>query len=230
MNTNKTRGRVVGVLFLLLVILGSTSLDFRGLSTSLTESEGFLKTVLENSFDMRLAILLDFLAAAIWVGIFIVIYPVLKKQLRSMSLWYLGFGFLVIYFGIIITSNISHLSLIALSQEFSNASNADVDHFRILGKLKVKDYYSAHFFGLITYSMGAAALFYALFKSKLVPQFLSAWGMLAMTVVFTATWFQIFGQKVSFNFYLQNGVHILFFTIWLLVKGFSQVETDSSKE
>lgn len=227
MKTDIKTGRVVGVLFLLMIITGSISLDYRGLSTSLTESETFLQTVFENSFDMRIAILLDFIAALTWILIFIYVYPVLKKHLKDMSIWHFGFGFLVINFVIIVVSNISHLSLITLSKAFINADSPDLGYYRTLGKMSIRDYYSAHFFSLITYTIGAAALFYALFKTKIVPRFLSIWGIFAMMVVFGATWFQIFGYKVSFNFYMQNGLHIISFTLWLIIKGFSVPSKDS---
>jgi hypothetical protein len=177
---------------------------------------------------MRIAILLDFIAALVWIVIFSLVYPVLKKRFKDMSLWYFAFGFMVIYFAIIVVSNISHLSLITLSKEFINADNPNSDYYRTLGKINVRNYYSAHFFSLITYSIGAASLFYALFKCKVVPRFLSAWGILAMMIVFGATWFQIFGYKVSFNFYMQNGLHIISFTFWLIIKGFSSKTKSAS--
>lgn len=229
MNSNKKTGRIVGLLFLLLIVTGSISLNLRGLTLSLSESNTFLLTVFENALNMRIAILLDFIAALIWVIIFIMLYPIFKKTLKEIHLWYFGFGFILIYFSIIVMSNISHLSLIELSQEYIENEKLDTVFYEISGKKSVQGYYLAHFFGLISYAISACALFFTFYKTKLIPQFLSVWGILAMVIVFGATWVQLLGFKVSFYFYMQNGLHIIAMTLWLLYKGLSNIQTKEVK-
>ncbi|MEW7293008.1 DUF4386 domain-containing protein [Aquimarina sp. 2304DJ70-9] len=229
MYTNKKTGRIVGVLFLIVFIIGALGTSLRGLSTSLVESENFLATVHENSLQMKIAILLDIISSTVGVGIAIFLFPFLKKYNNYIALLYLTFW--IIEFSIIMVSNITHFSLLSLSQEFVQGNVSDPTYFNMLGFLKFEEYYWAHFLILIVYSSGAALFYYLLYKVKLIPRLLSAWAFIAVTIVFIVTWMQIFDYSVSFVFYLQNGVHFIVISIWLIVKGFNStvIPTESVK-
>jgi hypothetical protein len=217
--STKNIGRIVGVMLLLIIAAGATSLNFRGLSSSLAKSADFLNMVHENAMTMRIAILLNLLATGMWVGIAVMLNPLLSKYSKRTAHWFLGFWF--VSFAVTIVGDISHLSLISLSELFVSADHSNMPHYQTLAALKVSAYYWSHFFALITYATATAGFFYLMYQSRLVPRFIAVWGMLAMSLVFFASWAQIFGVKVSFYFYMQNGLHMLFMTGWLLVKGFN---------
>jgi len=99
MISHKKLGRIIGVLFLLTILVGIGSLNLRGLSTSLAESPTFLNDVFENSFMMKIGILLDILAALISVGIAVTLFPFIKRYNQGLALWY--FGLYVTYFTLI---------------------------------------------------------------------------------------------------------------------------------
>lgn len=219
MYSNKKTGKVVGILFLLMFITGATGTSLRGLSMSLIASQIFFIEVLENSIQMKIAILLDLIASGLGVCIGITLFSTLKQYSKNIAIGYVSLWFV----GLTITvmSNITHLSFISLCQEFAKGGVLDENYFRILGILKVEEYYWAHFLILITFSLGASVLYYTLFKTKLIPRFLSVWGLIAVMLVFSASVLQIFEYTVSFIFYAQNGLNLLFFSIWLIVKGFN---------
>lgn len=219
MISNKKSGRIIGTLFLLTILIGIGSLNLRGLSTSLVESPTFLNDIFENSVMMKIAILLDIISGLISVGIAVILFPIIKHYNQGFALWY--FGLYVTYFGLILVSNINHLSLLSLSEQFVNTNSPDIDNFNMLGLLQIESYFSVHFFSLIIFSLAAAVLYYFLYRTKLLPRFLCIWGILAVTIVFASTWLQIFDYDVNFIVYAQNGLFMLFFTIWLLVKGFN---------
>ncbi|MGB5819938.1 MAG: DUF4386 domain-containing protein [Saonia sp.] len=219
MKSIKKTGRIVGLLFLFMILTGATGTYLRGLSTSLMESENFLSTVFENSMQMKVAILLDLIAGAIGVGISIALFPVLKQFKKSIAFWY--FALWIIGFTITIASNITHLSLLSLSQEFVNTGIPDTGYFKTLGALKVEEYYWAHFLILILYSLGSMVLYSAFLKTRLIPRILAIWFIVSVGIVFTVSWLQIFDYSVSFMFYGQNGIHLIVLTLWLLVKGFN---------
>ncbi len=219
MDSIKKTGQIVGLLFLVLFVTGATGNHLRGLSISLIESQNFLNEVFENSIETKIAILLDLIANAIGVGIAIIVFPILKQYNKNIGYWY--FGLWITGFIITIVSNISHLSLVSLSQEFIKAEMPDIGYFETLGALKVEEYYWAHFLILIIFSSGALLFYYTLFKTKLIPRFLSVWSFLAVSIVFIVSWLQIFDYSVNFIFYGQNGIHLLFLSCWLAIKGFN---------
>ncbi|WP_109852015.1 DUF4386 domain-containing protein [Aquimarina sp. AU58] len=225
MDSIKKTGQIVGILFLVLFVTGAIGNHLRGLSTSLIESQNFLNEVFENSIQMKIAMLLDLVANAIGVGIAIVLFPILKQYNKSIGYWY--FGLWITGFILTIVSNISHLSLVSLSQEFIKVGAPDVGYFETLGILKVEEYYWTHFLILIIFSSGALLFYYTLFKTRLIPRFLSVWSFLAVSIVFIVSWLQIFDYSVNFIFYGQNGIHLLFLSCWLTIKGFNSSTTFS---
>lgn len=223
MKSNQKIGRTIGFLLLLIMLLGIPSVVLRGLSTSMVVSPTFLNEVFQNALQMRIAILLDILASALWVTIAIILFPTIKKYKNSFALWFLGIW--LVQFSVIIFSNISHLSLLSLSNALVGTEATDTEFFSILGQLKIEEYFWAHFMSLMLYSSAAFCLYYFLFQTKLVPRFLSVWGMVAISLVFIASWLNIFDINPSFYFYSQNGIHMIAFIGWLIAKGFNPSET-----
>ena len=222
MQLTKRHGRIVGILFVLIILLGSTSLNFRGLNSTLLASNDLLQQVYEQSFQMKLSIILNLVAGLIWLGIAIYLYPFVKIISRSLAMWYVGLW--IIQFGAALMGDIAHLSLINLSEQVQTLVAPNLETYHTMGKVLVNEYFWGHFFSLMGYSSATFLLFIAFFKGKWVPGFISIWGMAAMTVVFSATVAQIFDAEVSFMFYQQNGIHFIFMTLWLLIFGFRITE------
>ena len=216
--TRKT-GRVIGILFVLIIALGATSLNLRGLSSSLMGSEDFLEQVFERKFHMRLSIMLNILSSLLWIGIAVYLFPFIKKISRPLAFWYLGLWFIQLCTTLMGDSG--HLSLIRLSQEMQSMTSLDLETLNSLGRVYAHEYFWGHFFALMAYSSSTFLLFIAFFKGRWIPRVLSVWGMAAMTVVFSATVLQFFDVDVDFAFYQQNGYHFIALTLWLLIKGFS---------
>ncbi|MCL6265571.1 DUF4386 domain-containing protein [Flagellimonas myxillae] len=219
MKSNQKIGRIVGITLLLIMALGIPSLGLRGLSYSLYMEPDFLKLVHENAARTRIAIVLDILASALWVFIACLLFPKIKSFKPSLALAF--FGLWVVNFGVSIYGNISNLSLLSLAESFVKKNGMAQEMLNTLGFLKIEDYYWSHFMALITYASAAFVLYYFLFRTKLVPRWLSAWGMTAISLVFFASWANIFEMDISFHFYSQNGIHMIAFMGWLIAKGFS---------
>ncbi|WP_350285117.1 DUF4386 domain-containing protein [uncultured Croceitalea sp.] len=219
MKSNKNLGRIIGLLFLIIIATGVPSNMFRGLSSSMARTPEFLQTINIQAVQMRFVILLSFITNLMWVVVVGILYPLLKKFNPRLALAFLVFwttSFAVALFG-----DLSHLSLLSLAQEALNSSTHDIEQFQLLGLAKVKDHLWSHFMVLILYSSSTLLFFYYLFKTKLVPRILSAWGMVAMIIVFTASWLNIFDLYVGMYPFFHNGLHMIVFTFWLLIKGFS---------
>lgn len=212
MSSHRKTARIVGLLFLLLLITGISGIILRELSPS-------LKDVFENSTQIKISILFDLIASTVAVGIAVLLFPILKKFNYNIALWY--FGFSIVGFATIVVSNVSVFSLLTLSEEYVKLGSPDTDYFQTLGVLKLGEYFGAHFMGLIIHTFGASMFYYLLFQSKLLPRFFSVWGLIAITLVLSATLLQIFDRSVSMILYLPNGLLQILIGIWLIVKGFN---------
>jgi len=187
MDTNKRTGRIVALLFILMIVSGSVSLNLRGLSGSLAESENFLQHVFENATDMKVSVLLSLVAGTFWIGIAALVFPAIRQRKNSLVMWYFALGFLILQFAISSFGDISRLSLISLSEESVKEGGSEADHFKILGILYWKEYLWAHFLALIGFAIGAGAFYFSLYQARLIPLILSAWGIVAVTIVLNET-------------------------------------------
>ncbi|MEN8788006.1 MAG: DUF4386 domain-containing protein [Flavobacteriaceae bacterium] len=226
MQLTKNNGRIIGFLFLIIILLGVTSLNLRGLNSSLLASDNILGQVLEQAFDMKLAIVLNIAAGLLWFGIAIFLFPFVRQISKSMALWFLSIW--IIQFGTTLMGDIGHLSLINLSQQVQEVPVAELTHYNIIAKVLINEYFWGHFLSLMGYSSATFLLFIAFFKGRWLPRFIPIWGMAAMTAVFFASAVQLFDIKVSFWFYQQNGIHFIVLTLWLLIFGFKKTINTSS--
>ncbi len=218
MDSIRKTARFVGVLFLLFFIAGVSGTILRGMSTDLTE-------VAQNATQTKISILLDLLANTIIVGIAVLLFPILKKLNQQIALWY--FGFSLIGFAIIVVGNVSIYSLLTLSEEYVALGSPDTEYFKTMAVLRIGEYFGAHFIDLLVHALGASLFYYLLYRSKLLPRFISVWGFAAVTLMFTATILQIFDQSVSLLLYLPNGLLQLCIGTWLIIKGFNASVLDS---
>jgi len=77
------------------------------------------------------------------------------------------------------------------------------------------------------FCLGAAMLYSLLYKSKLIPRFISVWGIVAVILLFAVNMFGLF-QSDGINLIIQMSLALpiilneIFLGIWLIVKGFNQ--------
>ena len=226
MHPTKKTGRIVGILFVLIILLGATSLNFRGLGYSLLESENILGDVFEQATRMKISIVLNLVAGLLWLWIAIYLYPYIKNISRSLAMWYVILW--VIQFGAALMGDMGHLSLITLSQQVHGMPQVDLVTYNTLAKVYIHEYFWGHFFSLMGYSSATFLLFIAMIRGRWLPLFIPAWGLAAMTSVFFASAVQLFDVDVSFWFYQQNGIHFIVLTLWLLVFGFRTKESQNT--
>lgn len=216
----------MGLLFVLIILLGATSLNFRGLGSSLLASDNILQEVFEQVFHMKLAIVLNMAAGLLWLGVVIYLFPFVKNISRSLAIWYVVLW--ILQFGATMMGDMGHLSLIELSQQVQELSEGELGHYNTIAKVLIHEYFWGHFFSLMGYSSATFILFIAIYRGKWLPRFIPLWGMAAMTSVFFASAVQLFDIKVSFWFYQQNGIHFLFMTLWLLIFGFKALHNKTT--
>ncbi len=222
MQPTKRTGRLLGLLFLLSMILGGTGTAMRGLSGVDTETTGFLVTLAENTVQMRWAIGLDMLGSALGIVIAIFLFPYVKKYSVRLGATYLGIA--MINFGVITLSNVIHVTMLSLGEGYASSSFQNEEILVVLAKTLYDSYYWTHFLMLLLYSVGGSALFYILFKTSWVPKWLASWGLLAAMVVFMGGALQMADIRVSFYLFIQNGLFMLVFVLWLLIFGFREQE------
>ena len=111
------------------------------------------------------------------VGIAISLYPVLKKFNAGLALGAVGFR---ISEGVLRFVAVGgYLLLITLSQQFVQAGAPDSSYFQTLGALVYAGNRWGNLLSLLAFSIGALLYYIIFYRTKLVPRWISGWGLVA---------------------------------------------------
>ena len=221
MNTYRKTAIAAGTLFIVCTvasIIGPT------LAIS-ANSPDYLNQLAGNSNQIIAAALLEFIWAAAGAGIAIGLYPLLKKYNETLALGSVGFRVVENVF--VLIGTLSLLSLLALSQEFIAAGSPEASSFQTLGTmlLSLRDW-QYHVISGLAFSLGVLMYYTILYRSNLIPRWLSGWGVLGAILSLAATVLASFTHDFgleSVNTYLNVpiGLQELVFAVWLIAKGFN---------
>ena len=132
---------------------------------------------------------------------------------------------------------INKLSLVNLSQDYLNKGGVDASYFQYIGSSMQSVNSWAGTQGLIyliVFALGSLILYSVLYKSKLIPRFISAFGFIAATSLLTGSvlanidmFTEISGLGLELIFAAPIAVAEIMLAIWLIVKGFNPSAIDS---
>lgn len=216
---DKRTARVVGVLFLVAMV---ASLAGGVLIASVLDVPDYFTAVVEREAQVLAGVVLELVNATAVIGIAVLLFPVLKRFSEALALGYVALR--VIEIAIAVAAVVSPLALIALSRTYATAAPADAAALPLLGVgfLTVRAYLVGQLLGIF-FSLAALILYYLLYRTRLVPRFLSVWGLIAVAAVFSWNVLELLGMHVSAGmvFGLPIILNEIVLGIWLIVKGFN---------
>jgi hypothetical protein len=218
MNSNRKAAGFIGALFLTAMV---ASLLGGGLVESVMAVPHHLVTS-ENETLLIAGMLLELVNAISVVGIASLMFPIMKRYNETMAVGYLGFRIIEAVFCSMIV--IAPLSLMTLSREHLKAGISDVQ-FQAAGILAIAERASiANLLILIFFCVGAFLLYSLLYQTKLLPRFISVWGLVAVVSVLIINLLSLkleIGMGISMIFVLPIILNEIFMGIWLIAKGFN---------
>jgi hypothetical protein len=233
MNTSRKIAIMVGVFYIVATVAGMLSLPF---TQPILDAPDYLINVSANEVQVILGALGELILAVAVAGIAIAVYPVLKKHNSSIAIGY--FGARIVESLILMIAVISLLTLLTLSQEFVKAGAPDASYFQTLGALllAVRDWGGHVVLDVAVFPLGALIFYYLLYQAKLIPRWLSGWGLVGAILYWAAGLLVMFALITPFStphIVLQAplGVQEVVLAVWLIVKGFnpSAIASPSAK-
>jgi hypothetical protein len=215
MKSNKKTGRLIGLLFLLIFVTGITVYQF--LQGPVLFSDDFLITTSANSHEIIISTLLLFLSGIMSVVIATVLLPVFNKHSITLAFLYLASS--ILGFIAISIDNISVLSMLELSLEYTKNESGNSDLLNTLGSVFYQKHWWTHYLSLLISCFPVFILYYTLYMSKLIPKVISIIGIIAVILMFIEILFSIFGNSISMNMLLPIGLIQLILPLWLIFKG-----------
>jgi len=221
MNSYRNNAIAAGVLFIIATGVDILSLQFLGPMNA----TNYLVSVSANAGLVATGALLLFIGGAAATGVAISLYPVLRKYNGGLALGAVGFR---TFEGVLrFVAVCGLLLLITLSQQFVKAGAPDSSYFQTLGVLLVAGYrWVANVGSLLAFSIGCLLYYIIFYRTKLVPRWLSGWGLVAGILSMLSCLLVMFGLMAPFS----TGQIVLaipmlpqemVLAVWLIVKGFN---------
>ena len=233
MDSNRKAAIIVGVLFIIASAAPISTYFFTGFLGGGIVGEpipDYLGNVSANERQVLIGMLIELIWALAVVGIPVVLFPILKKHYEALAHGFFSLRFIEALSTIV--GSIILLTLLTLSQEFVIAGVPDASYFQTLGTLLLAAREWTFMIGSgLVWSLSALILNYMLYKSKLVPRWLSGWGLVGATLSFATYLFQVFSIKISDFLFAPIAVQEMVFAVWLIIKGFnsSAIASGSAK-
>ena len=212
---------VVGVLLIVCTVASILSVAPLG---SMLDSPVDLTRLAANDDRVVLAALIEFVAAATGAGIAIALYPVLRHYGRAVALGSVAAR--VVAGVLVLVGTLSLLALLTLAQESvsSGATDSAATDASVQVLVAVRDWV-ANFMISIPFLLGAGMYYYLMYRSTVVPRWLSVWGLLGVAVSLVATLYSGFTQDFGFSSFSTAlnapiALQEMVLAVWLIAKGF----------
>jgi Domain of unknown function (DUF4386) len=221
-NSINNRAKIVGMLFIIGTVSGIIGGIIIGPVLGTTD---YLAKFSASQNLVLAAAFFELIMAAACASIAIWLYPVLRKYSESLALGAVGFRLIEGTFYIV--SVIGLLLLLTVSQEYVKAGAPDSSYYQLFGELLKTGHNMINSVAvLLPWCTGALMYYYIFYRTKLVPRWLSGWGIIGVTLCIAASLLVIIrvidhmsiAQIVlNFNILLQEMV----LALWLIIKGFN---------
>jgi len=220
MGAYKNIARTLGILYILGTISGILS---RVITGPIQSAPDLLVSISANGNQITLGAIFVLMMGLALSMIPVIAYPVLRKHDEILALGYVVFrGALegVYYMAIVV----SWLLLLPLSQVYQ-AGSPDASNLRVLANVLLEAKEIA-VFGMVVFCLGGLLFYYVLFQSRLVPQWLSGWGFVALIMGLAAGLLVMFGlisptSMISDVLQLPIFLQEIVLALWLIAKGFN---------
>jgi hypothetical protein len=190
-----------------------------GFLDPILDAPDYLVNLSTNDNQVIIGALSFYVLGVALVGIAVVIYPILKEQNEALALGYVAAR--IVESVLFIVAIVAILALWTLSEEFVEAGAPDASYFQTVGEsLLAVRHWAYNVLWPITLCLGGLMFYYLLYQSKLIPRWLSVWGLIG-ALLFPIAWLSLFGSTISGPFVLPLVVNEMVLAVWLIFKGFN---------
>ena len=181
-----------------------------------------LGIVFSHSSQITVGAFLILMMAISLVAMTVFLYPVFRKDSEELAMGMVLFrGALegTFYF----LSTLGFLVLVLLGNEFI-ATGANSAALQSLGNVLYQFQGRLAPVGPIFFLIGATCLYFSFYRTRLIPRWLSVWGLIGVVFYMASTLLKFFDMNASgIGFYLEMVLapQEMVMAVWLIVKGFN---------
>jgi hypothetical protein len=170
--------------------------------------------------------LLELIEAGTSVGIAISLYPVLSKRSEGLALGAVALR--TVEAAMYAVSGVITLSLLYLVRQHAPATALSDAGMRVIGDALIGVHQSATLVGAYAYIAGALMYYSVFYRFRLVPRWLTGWGIAAEFPLLTACLLATFGHTPVTSYtllILPIAIQEYVLAAWLIFKGFTPSAT-----
>ena len=218
MNAKSKVSRVLGIAFLLQFITSFfiSGIFIKPLWLVSDDMGATMRKIAENPSFLRANILADMLTALGVAFLGAILFITLRKQNEKIALTALSFY--ILEGALLAASRMATFSLLHISQEFISAGQPE--NLLAFGNLAIE---AMDFVGdtlhMLAFCPGAILFYYLLYKSSVVPRWLSLWGLITILPLLAGTLTAVFGIDLPFILFVPYVPFEFVIGLWILVKG-----------
>jgi hypothetical protein len=222
MNTYRNTAIVVGVLYIIGTVAGVLSVVVTG---PILGASDYLANVAANPNQLTTGALLVLLMGLPLAMVPVMLFPIFRKINEVLAVGYVVFRG-ALETATYIASVIPWLFLLIVGREYAAAGAPDASYFQVLGSVLKEGKDSITPILVIIFSLGALMLYYLLYRSKLIPRWISGWGVIAILLHLPTGFLIMFQLDTAFSpvnmaMNLPIGLQEMVMAVWLIAKGFS---------
>ncbi len=225
MDKYKKSAVFIGILFIVTMILGMIDAYTVAplLKTSLSNIISNKTSILTGSFSIL------FMSIGV-VGIAILFFPIIEKDSKLIAITYLSARIMECL--LLIVGVIVYFFLLELGNEFTSAGSPDGSYFQTLSVLAINARYGTYHIAMIILSLASLLLCYSLYKSAIIPHFISIIGFIGYALVFISAPLDVLDiidtTSSGGMLYIPGAIFEFFLLpIWLIIKGFNLSSNNS---
>ena len=216
MNTYRTTARVVGVVYLAGFVVGIGGI---ALIQSILGAPDHLATISANSMLLAFGAILWLMAVVGDAAHGVLMFPVLKPHNERFAVGYLAFRIMDAVFIAIMVLFV--LLQIPLGSAYVQAAVPNASYLQALSTVFAQAQLYAYEIGMITLGISGLMLCYTLYRARLVPRWLSIWGLLGYATILVGMVSAVMGSGLGDISSIPGGLWEVFIGVWLIVKGFN---------
>lgn len=217
--TYKQNAVIVGILFIIATAFLFVGDAFYG---PVLDTPDFLEVAYPNRISATIGMLIEFSCILAIPLIPVYAFPVLRKHSQTLALGYVVFRlFEAILFALV---DITKLSLIKVSQLYLAAESSNQAIIESIGATVQGWNEWGWVFYVLIFAFGALIFYTALYQSKLLPRWISVWGLIAAVLMVASAVLAMFEvtlpDAVFALLVVPIAVQEMVMALWLIVKGF----------
>jgi hypothetical protein len=222
LGTDRKTALVVGVLFILGTVPSLLSLPL-GLNT--VNAPDHLTAISAHEGQMILFTAVKFFMGMACAGIGLALYPILKKYNEGLAIG--AAGFRIIEGAVDVVGALLYVVLLALSQEYVKAGSPAPTYFQTADVvINAAIGWFRDVAMLLTFGTGAMLYYIVFYQYRLIPRWLSVWGLVGITLTILSTLLVMFhllppAATIVIALNLPILPQELVLAVWLIVKGFN---------